>query len=589
MNGPVASTEFRRIEALPRRLWQNAPDLEELRVGLTEMLRAPGGSMELRALQAAALREIYEVGGLFGPICVGAGKTLIALLASVVCEAKRPVLLVPASLRDQTLGSVLRDMRPHWKLHTNLTIISYAELSLEKNAELADAKGNVTRPALLDRLAPDMIISDECHMLKNPKSGRTRRVSRYMAANPHTTFVALSGTVASHSIMDYWHTIQWALKPANAPVPGRYYEAQQWSMALDERVQDKDRAPPGALLRFCEPPEPNPCIAHMIGMGEDCPCGCRQGVPGWNYIPAITQARRGFRDRLVQTPGVLATGEDRLGVSLRISERSVTLPPMVRKVVDTIEATWELPTGEIISEATDLRRHLRTALCGFAYRWDPPPPREWANARKAWAQYVRHRLQYNRKGLDTELQVWNECEREHGGPVSESRSGHCEWCAWRLLRDTFVPNVVPEWFSDYLLDDVAQWLKEPGIAWVEHIAFGKELARRTGVRFYGAGDSDIGDASGPVIASIRAHGQGKNLQQWDRNLVTLPPTAGKTWEQMLGRTHRRGQLSDTVTFEVYQQHLALVEAMEQAVADARFLEDSLGNEQRLLYCDRSVP
>jgi hypothetical protein len=51
--GPVSSSELRRVLNLPRRVWQ-----------------------------AAALREIYEQLGLFGPVGVGEGKTLITLLAT---------------------------------------------------------------------------------------------------------------------------------------------------------------------------------------------------------------------------------------------------------------------------------------------------------------------------------------------------------------------------------------------------------------------------------------------------------------------------------------------------------------------------
>jgi hypothetical protein len=91
------------------------------------------------------------------------------------------------------------------------------------------------------------------------------------------------------------------------------------------------------------------------------------------------------------------------------------------------------------------------------------------------------------------------------------------------------------------------------------------------------------------VASIAAHATGKNLQQWNRNLVVIPPTSGQVWEQLLGRTHRMGQEQDVVVAETYLHHESYRASMAQAFADARFLEETLGNRQRLLYCDKSIP
>ena len=107
-----------------------------------------------------------------------------------------------------------------------------------------------------------------------------------------------------------------------------------------------------------------------------------------------------------------------------------------------------------------------------------------------------------------------------------------------------------------------------------------------GVPYFGAGDSRILDWKGPCVASIAAHGTGKNLQHWSSNLVVIPPTSGQVWEQLLGRTHRQGQQEDTVTAEVYLHHAAYEASMSQAFADA--LQDTLGNQQRLLYCDNTL-
>lgn len=535
--GPGASLEFRRIQALPRRVWDKAADLEDLTAGLTQMLRAPKGEWVLKVTQAAALRDLHDFGGLFGPIAVGGGKTLITLLAPVLMKAKRPVLLVPAALRDQTMGKVLPAMFKQWRLNHNLKVIGYSELSQQKNAEM------------LEDIQPDMIIADECHMLKNPKSARTRRVSRYMSKHPMTTFIAVSGTVANHSIMHYWHIIQWALKPDNAPIPRNFYEAKEWACALDERVADEDRVGPGAL-------------ATLAGPGES--------------------ARQGYRRRLTETPGVLATHEDEVGVSLQLLRGSArSMPSEVNKLIKHVRSTWETPDGEVIMEAVECWRIIRQLVAGFYYRWAESPPAEWMDARKEWGRFVRGTLRSNRRKLDTPLQVWKDVEK-NGGPGARLQE------RWRRVKDSYRPVTVPVWVDDYLVNLVRHWLdyRAPvGICWVEYHALGERIARAAGVPFFGAGNSRILDYDEPCVASIAAHGTGKNLQQWSRNLVVIPPTSGQTWEQLLGRTHRQGQRADTVTCETYLHHSSYMMSMEQAFADARFLQETLGNRQRLLYCD----
>lgn len=535
--GPVASSEFRRILQLPRRVWDSADDLEALRVGLTEMLKTPDGTWELLPTQAAALREVHDFGGgLFGPICVGGGKALITLLAPVVLGASRPLLLLPAALRDQTNNYVIPEMHKQWELHPNLKVFGYEELSLEQNA------------GFLNDYQPDMIIADECHYLKRLQSGRTRRVSRYMKANPHTYFIALSGTIAHHSILDYWHIIQWALKPRNTPLPTSYYEVQEWARALDERVREEERLGPGVLIHLCQPDE-NP--------------------------------RQGYRRRLIETPGVTATGEDKLGVSLQLLGRArLKLPKELSRLLRQVEESWENPDGDPIMEAVQLWQIKRSLVCGFFRQWVEKPPEDWLEARKAWGHHVQHVLQYNRRNLDTPLQVWNDAKR--AGNVAEFE-------AWNEIKDSFRPRKQDVWYSDYLTQEAVSWLrKHEGLCWVEFPALGRKISEVSGSPYFGAGDSHILEAKGAAVASIAAHGTGKNLQQWDRCLVLTPPTSGDAWEQMLGRLHRKGQKSDTVVAEVMVHHQVFLTAMQQAFADARFLQDSLGNQQRLLYCDTDL-
>jgi len=543
--GVPATGEFRRVQALPRRDW-NTPELEELRLLLTEHLRLPGGDMELWPIQAAALREIHDYDGAFLPIGVGRGKALISLLAPVVLEAERPILFVPADLREQTYRKVLPEMERHWRLHDGLRVIGYSELSLAKNNRL------------LWELKPDLIVLDECHCVKNRNAGRTKRLVRFMKDFPETKVVAMSGTVSNRSVKDYWHTCRWCQKDNLFPMPVKYRELDDWSLVLDEKVDDDKRMAPGALAEFVEGYEP--------------------GVTDTDSL-TLNEVRRGYRNRLTSTPGIVATGEDVLGTSLRIYARKLRIPQEVYEALNTLLVSWTTPNDDLVAEAVDLWRHARELALGFFYKWKVPGPREWMDARKEWKKFVRDTLKHS-SDLDTELQVWRAC--------ADGKLATYPWKAWADVKDAFRPETEPCWLDDFAVDDCIRWAQDKrGIVWVEHVAFGERLEAK-GLPYYGAGkraSADILDANGGIAASIHAHGRGKNLHQWCDNLVTAPPTSGKTWEQMLGRTHRVGQEADEVTFEVYQYAGGQVESFDQARADARYLENTLGGVQKLNYAD----
>lgn len=494
--------------------------------------------MHLWPEQVAALADIYEVHGLLGPLAVGRGKALVSLLAPVVLESKRPVLLVPASLRDQTLAHVVPQMRKHWKLHPNLAVVGYEELALAKNA------------TLLETLQPDLVVCDEAHALRNTSAGRTRRVSRYLRENPTCVFVALSGTMTNRSLRDYWHLARWALRDDLVPLPTKWPELQDWADALDavRLGQEQDRVvAPGALLDFCE-------------KGEK---------------PAD-----GFRRRLVETPGVVASGEDELGVSLVIQPRPLAVPTVVDKALKDLRATWVAPNGDEITDALTMWRISHELALGLFYRWDPPAPKEWLQPRLAWNRYVREQLHY-RHSLDTPLQVWQEQAKL---PADMQRQ---EFRDWKEVRESFDPTSVAEWISDHAVRDATAWLREnDGLVWTSHDAFARRLSEVSGRPYFGPGaeaSRAILTAKGPSIASRKAHGIGKNLVQWNRALVVAPPTTGTAWEQALGRMHRPGHSADSVVVDVYLSTPEQRAAFGRARGDALYQRQTTGASQKLCY------
>lgn len=537
--GVSRSGEFRRIEALPRRDWPKWEDLDELVRDVNEWFALPGCTETLWPAQAVALFEIAELRGLFGPLGVSCGKAWISVLAFSVIECERPLLLVPPDLRAQTELKVLPLLRQHFKVHPGIVVAGHNEISLEKNHDF------------LDQWRPDMMVIDECHGFADKESGRYKRLKRYRDSAPKVPIILLSGTAAKRSIRDFAHLVEWSLG-RGSPLPSsteHWREVQDWADALDVRVQPGRRIPPGALELFCKPGEP---------------------------------VLEGFQRRLTETPGVVASlGPSNVNASLFIHcTRGPKIPSPVADALDRCRKLWELPDGTPLFEAVDQWRHMRELALGFWYRWEPRPPPEWLRARKAWNSFVNDTLRHNRRQLDTELQVWNECADLASPPV--------EFSEWRAVRDTYEYTAIAEWIDPFAVNAARRWLDTvgEGIVWTEHQAFGEALQTQ-GVRYFGAGtkaSAEILDARGPIAASSEAHDEGKNLTQWHRNLFPIPLAGGKAWEQVLARTHRVRQEADRVEAEAWLHTPELVDCFARAREDAKWA-GSLWGRQKLDYAD----
>ena len=540
------SPELDRILAIRRRIVE--PSVVE-----TEKLHAelclPNGTRRLRPIQTLALAEARRQNGLFAPIGVGAGKSDIALLLPVVMKAKVAVLLVPANLREKVFRQDYPTLVTQYRLPRLakgevqvldapcvLHVLSYNELS------------SPLKHDLLDQLQPDLIICDEAHALRHPSAARTRRFLNYFRSRRDTRLCVLSGTMTSKSIKDYAH-LAWLSLRENAPIPTKWSVLEEWAAALDSVPVP---APPGALVQLCEPGE---------------------------------RVREGFRRRIIETPGVIATTDGSIGTSLVISERHLKVTPVIRDALKRMRETWTTPDeGEAFDEILTLHRYARQMAAGFYYRWvwpkgEPAQVRaNWLEARKAWNREVANFLTYRAKpGCDSPMLYAKAC--------AEGKLSSMNYDRWAVVRETAKPEVEAVWLDDYLVDDAVAWGRENvGIVWYEHAALGVRIAEKGGFPLFGPGAEGILKEKGArtIVASIRAHGTGKNLQCFSRNLVTTTPTSGTVWEQLLGRTHRPGQEADEVTVEVYRHTLEMRSAVNKALRDADYQQTTTGNRQKLL-------
>lgn len=304
-----------------------------------------------------------------------------------------------------------------------------------------------------------------------------------------------------------------------------------------------------------------------------------------------------------------------------------------------LEESAERPDGELLVSALDVARSARELSCGFYYHWtwpraEPEPVRvEWLRVRKEWHKELRERLKRSSEFMDSPLLLTKAAIRWHDGYTSIEREPdriavnengeeytvygketarrewppHCRkgpypvwdsewWPQWREVRNSAEPQTEPVWVDDFLVRAAIEWLEEkPGLLWYEFKAFGEAVYHHslTDPRFIFCGPGEEGNqkvlkltGDERVIISIKAHGTGKNLQAFNRNLVANPPSDGAVSEQLLGRTHRSGQRADVVTAEYFLHTEPFRNAFSRARELSLYISRTFGAKQ--ILADRAT-
>lgn len=527
-----ASPEFERVRALPTR--EITPEnFDELRRILTK----PKATMRLWDDQCAALLEALSVNGLFGCLDVGAGKTLISQLLPTVLDKKAVILTTPGLVEQ---GRQMRTVyRRSFHIRDDLRYVSYSTLSTAESARV------------LEDMNPELIIPDEFHCLKDPNAARTKRFLRFMKRHPRTLLCVLSGTPAKRSIKDFWHMLILSLRDGS-PLPKDRPTATEWAEALDVMPDGVMPRPAGVLRQFC---------------AND-----------------LESPRVGWQRRFKATAGVVTSTTSDLDSELILRKLKFRPSGKILAALADLENKWELPTGEQLIFSLELARAKRQVRMGGYYRWVWPaeiPERDrqrWKFFRSEYQRNLRLFLKiHSKEDLDSIKLVENAIDR---GEVQID--GFDQW--QKVSAEISAPDTVWEWIDKSSVLYTVQWARAnaPSIVWTDVVPVGAEIGLQLGVPYYGAGSeaaegilAEKGNRC--VVASIKAHGTGRNLQAFRRALVAGGSPTGLVWHQLLGRLHRSGQLAKTVEFD-----LMFPEEMFAAQKDAEFNQETLGNDQKLL-------
>jgi len=597
---------------------------------------AAGTARRLRPLQALALRDLSLAPPPRGTVVglpVGGGKTLVGMLAPLAIgqahgapRPARPLALVPAPLVRQW-ATMHADWSRDYALPplTSYPAISHDELSSPRSS------------ALLDRLRPDLLVIDEGHAFRHMGSARTKRLIRYVVANPGTRVVFMTGSLAAETLRDFAHLLELSLREG-APIPLDDHILGQWCACIDHRGEPErhDWSSVWPLVRRFRRTDPGPL--RWDPPSERIPLSDR-----------MSGARIAFGRRLRTAPGIVVSRGSACGAALRVRIWRPRAPVVIEHALAQLGASWRLPDGTEIVDALEVDRHRRTLSRGYYDRWrwpecsacggsgDARPPEHrvsgtfepcptcggngrladevWLDARRSWSAAVRTALEYQaRKGFDSPALIERAAREGRAGPDLQAA-----WSRWQEVaasRPYGTKGPPPErmW-----LDGAQAWLAAAARTWLAHVApreaapgdrrkgaptpprgliwferGGVEAALAAGgFAMHGAGTAPPAPYSPSPALSRRVHGTGTDglHLSWWASLVMEPPSSGQQWEQLIGRTHRPGTRYPLIRWDVFCPTWAGRAALEEAIARTVFMAQAsgLGDGAKLQIADFEEP
>ena len=541
----MIATEWERLKLVPLDKIEHTNDL-------TKYLKKPEGKQQLRPIQNEMLWQAIDRKGLLGFVACGEGKTLVSMLLPTVLRAERPLLLLPAFMITQHLSD-RESYGLHWDLKA-MKVLSYETLSSPK------------RLKELEDYAPDLIICDEAHCLRNLKSARVRRLDNYMLKFT-PMFCALSGTLVARSISDYSHLASWALG-VYSPIPRVAQIVQEWCLSIEDGL-------------------PSKLVSDIVKGGS----------------------KDEYLKRLQRSKGIVITKSQEVGASLVLNKEKITMPNSLKKSIaiamstnDIVSATNEiLDTDQLeaMFQSSDLWTPKDAFLlrvwgqisCGFVYTWDwenREVDSEWIEYKRAWGRSAFQMLE--RSSIDSISLI-----SQYAETPQAPKGLAIAWQNWKRVKDREPPKTKAIWLDEYLIEYVKKWTieqAEPVLIWCAYAALAHKLKEALNCELYGAGDEDAKrldtnkHIAHTAIMSIQAHGTGKNLQSWHNQIIVHPLAHPSTWEQLLARTHRPGQMADEVHMSILNMGL-FAKSFNKALRDAQYIQDTTGQKQRLIYATKN--
>lgn len=533
--------------------------------------------------QVEALHAFRLYRGVFAPLPVGTGKTLISLkCAAIAAEwgVERSAIFVPPQVHTQLVQRDIQWVRTRTPL--GVTFYPLGGKSRKQRAMLSQGrrKGCWIIPysllsaadahEVLYGISPQLLVFDEAHNLRHRTAARTKRILTY-CENYKPMVVCLSGTMTSKSVQDYAHLIALTLGEYS-PLPRDASSAYEWAALLDSEPANQYANPVG---RRANPGSLRPLVNWSNENFPDNPATFdKQGF------------RKAYQHRLMSTPGVVSAQGESLGTSLLVENRPVPLMSrgesgaQLQALMDKLELTWTSPNGDELEHAIVVAKCRYELSAGFynSLYWPEETPENASILFRSKEHHVL-RQKYHKElrawfssrdhveGMDTPMLVASSMARHGAKQVTKEL-----YEAWQAMHAADFPERLerlskPVRVCDYKIHAAVEHMRSafaadiPTIYWFYHHGIGEwltEAAAAAGIDhiYAPAGAAanrmlvqELEATKGrPLIASIKAHGTGKNLQSKyiDQYYVQIPQNE-TMFEQAVGRTHRQGQEADVCT------------------------------------------
>lgn len=615
---PSAWADIRRITDVP--LW--LPISEEQFADANRRWVLGGAKMGgdpfvLKTQQAQAILDYERFGGVFAKIGVGKGKTFITLMVAQAAfergEAQRILLLVPSHVFAQLTQKDIPQARRLIRLTLPIHRLGDMDASRRRMIAKSSKRGLYILPysmlsapkygsEILSDIGAQLIIADECQQIAARRSARGGRFLKY-CREKQPRLCVLSGTITRKSVKDYHHLATLALRD-NSFLPYSPQITAEWAAVIDSAGSTDSRTSTGPL---------RPLIDWAVQCFPDDPLPLDLG--GF---------RKAFRLRMDHTPGVISSGDEDVSSSLVI--RNLPVPdhkehpdwPELQVFWDQVLDAWLTPSGDEIEHAIHMYKWLWELSAGFYNNLVWPEASDLAarrgisedeaeglldraktchDAHQDYARALRTWLgAHSLPGLDTPFLVGS--EMSHHGAVSVGHDLYAWWMRAKDLEDPELPerDSYPVRVCGYKIEHAVKWAMDGkrkcgGIVWYHHQEIGRwlvEMMRGAGLDplHCPAGrrhNETILDSDGRiVVASIRAHSTGKNLQMHGEQLIVQWPRGADVAEQMIGRTHRMGQERDEVFVDTNNTTGWDHENMAATLNDALYVHQT-AQPQKLIY------
>jgi hypothetical protein len=575
--------------------------------------------------QARAILFFDRYGGVFAPISCGGGKTLLSLMIAERHwrrnQNEKILYLVPPEVYPQLVRQIgTRPSDLSWaRRRVQLTIPSVGLGGLDAASRMARATGvprglfimphslMSTRDssALLEAMNPSLVILDEAHRFKNRSAARTKRLMDFVHKKL-PKLVVLSGSITNKSLRDYHHFLKPCLG-VRSPLPFAQHLAMEWAL-----VMDSDANPTDAMKKPVKP---------LVDWA-------RFFFRGVNLAEDVSGFRKAHKLRMSTCPGVVSTVDSGVPCTLLLVNaptpheqpgQEAALEALVTKV----EKDWETPNGDPIDHAIHKYHWLQQLSAGFYYELKWPTVSEvcrrrgvskieaedflkrskdclllhgdYAKALRKWSG------EHHRAGLDTPWLVGQEMSKH--GPRNVGAALYAVWRTWKNLADALGDDLierdsVPVRVCDFKIRATRTWVRQlaPGtgaLLWVFHQEVGEwlvEVLKADGkdVLHCPAGDAynkaiiDPVNSKKIIVASMTAHGTGKNLQHFDQQAFVQWPRSASLAEQTLARTHRPGQEADELRIGTFNTTASDKHAFAACLRDACYVQQSTGSRQKVL-------